>query len=45
MLAAWTILVNRRQEKIICTKPGHVGAKNRPHPFLRFSLDSQRWEL
>ncbi len=45
MLAAWTILVNRRQEKVICTKPAIWGRKTAPPPFLRFSLDSQRWEL
>ena len=27
MLAAWTILVNRRQEKVICTKPTMWGRK------------------
>jgi hypothetical protein len=30
MLAAWTILVNRRQVKIICTKPAMWGRKTAP---------------
>ena len=39
MLAAWTILVNRRQEKIICTKPGHSErGENRSAPPLDFRL-------
>ena len=38
MLAAWTILVNRRQEKLICTKPAIGGEK--PPPRLQFSLDA-----
>jgi hypothetical protein len=32
MLAAWTILVNRRQEKVICTKPAVLGRKTAPTP-------------
>ena len=33
MLAAWTILVNRRQEKLIFTKPTiREGRKIRPSP-------------
>ena len=38
MLAAWTTLVNRRQEKVICTKPAMWGCEKPPPPFLRFSL-------
>ncbi len=30
MLAAWTISVNRRQEKVICTKPAMWGRKAAP---------------